>query len=279
MHKWSLILALLFVGVSWSQGIVCSAADRDAFLAKVEEIRDIPNQEAGMLMAGVGRSFLGIPYVAGTLEIGDSEQLVINLSGLDCTTFVENVLAFSILIREKDASFENYTRALQKIRYRDGQLSGYASRLHYFSEWIRDNEKKGLVKDITASLGGVPAEKVLNFMTTHRDLYPRLSASEAFQEMEAVETKLESEPYFYIPASVLISRINELEHGDIIALATNINGLDVTHTGIVFRKKNGEFHLLHASSRGQVELSDKPLLEYLADVKTNTGILVARPTF
>ncbi len=279
MRKFSFLLALLLTGMLWSQEIVCSAEDREAFLVKIEEIKDITAREPGSLLASVGSTFLETPYVAGTLEIGQLEGLVINLRGLDCTTFVENVLAFSLLIREGDTSFENYTETLQKIRYRDGQLSGYASRLHYFSEWIRDNEKKGLVKDISASLGGIPAEKVLDFMTSHRDLYPRLSASAAFKEMEAVEKQLKSEPYSFIPGSMLKLKVNDLQHGDIIALATNIKGLDVTHTGIVYKKKNGELHLLHASSKGSVEISEKPLLEYLSGIKSNTGILVARPTF
>lgn len=279
MRKCSLIIALLFTGMLWSQKIICSVEDRNAFSAKIGQIKDFQIQDPGSLLASVGSTFLGTPYVAGTLEIGDSERLVINLQGLDCTTFVENVLAFSILIREKDTSFENYTQVLQKIRYRHGQLNGYASRLHYFSEWIRDNEKKGLVKDITVSLGGVPAEKTLNFMTSHRDLYPRLSGSQDFMEMQVVEKKLKTEPYRYVPGSVLRSNLSELRHGDIIALATNINGLDVTHTGIVFKGTDGELHLLHASSKGSVEISEKPFLKYLSGVKNNTGILVARPTF
>ncbi|MCX2718671.1 N-acetylmuramoyl-L-alanine amidase-like domain-containing protein [Lentiprolixibacter aurantiacus] len=279
MLRLPLIIALLFTGVLCSQGIVCSVEDRNVFNSKVEAIKDLPNEAAGTLLVSVGSTFLGTPYVAGTLEIGEIEQLVINLQGLDCTTFVENVLALSLLIREQDTSFDNYAKALQKIRYRDGQLTGYASRLHYFSEWIRDNEKKGLVKDMSIGLGGLPSGKTLNFMTSNRELYPRLSDPGAFQKMEAVERQLENQPYSYIPGKVLIKRVNDLRHGDIIALATNINGLDVTHTGIVFRKENGVLHLLHASSRGQVEVSEKPLLDYLSGVKGNTGILVARPIF
>lgn len=279
MYKCSLILALLFTGALWSQEVVCSAQDRRAFSDKIAEIKDIPNKDSGSLLAAVGSTFLGTPYVAGTLEIGGAEKLVVNLHGLDCTTFVENVLAFSLLIREKDASFDNYTKVLQKIRYRNGRLSGYSSRLHYFSEWIRDNEKKGLVRDISATLGGVPSGKTLNFMTSHRDLYPRLDADKAFKEMEAVERQLLNQQYSYVPGEVLINRVSELEHGDIIALATNISGLDVTHTGIVYREPSGELHLLHASSKGQVEISEKPLMEYLSNVKNNTGILVVRPIF
>lgn len=279
MHKWFMILVLLFSSHLWSQEMVCTSEDRNAFSAKINEIKDLTSQAPGALLADVGETFLGTPYVAGTLEVGDMEQLVINLRGLDCTTFVENVLAFSILIREKDTSFDNYLDVLQKIRYRNGQLSGYASRLHYFSEWIRDNEKKGLVKDISAALGGIPAEKSRDFMTSHRDLYPRLSDSNAYQELLSVEKQLEKQQYFYVPGSVLSERLNELKHGDIIALATNISGLDVTHTGIIYKNVAGELHLLHASSKGRVEISEKPLLEYLSGIQSNTGILVARPAF
>jgi len=279
MHKWLWILTLLIGGVLSSQEMVCTPEDRNAFSAKIKEIKALPNQTSGSLLASVGETFLGTPYVAGTLEVGEEETLVINLRGLDCTTFVENVLAFSILIKEKDHSFDRYTQILEKIRYRGGQLSGYTSRLHYFSEWIRDNERKGLVEDISAALGGVPAEKARDFMTSHRDLYPRLSDLNAYQELLAVEKQLEKQQYFYVPGSVLRERLNELQHGDIIALATNINGLDVTHTGIIYKNQDGVFHLMHASSKGRVEISEKPLLEYLAGIKSNTGILVARPVF
>ncbi|MCE2613755.1 DUF1460 domain-containing protein [Flavobacteriaceae bacterium D16] len=279
MHKWLWILTLFIGGVLWSQEMVCTPEDRNAFSAKIEEIKDLPSQTSGSLLVSVGETFLGTPYVSGTLEVGELEQLVINLRGLDCTTFVESVLAFSILIREKDTSFDNYLATLQKIRYRNGKLSGYASRLHYFSEWIRDNERKGLVKDISATLGGIPAEKARDFMTSHRDLYPRLSDLNAYQELLAVEKQLEKQPYFYVPGSVLSERLNELQHGDIIALATNINGLDVTHTGIIYKNEDGVLHLMHASSKGRVEISEKPLLKYLAGIQSNTGILVARPVF
>ena len=41
-------------------------------------------------------TYLGKPYVAHTLEINDEEQLVVNLEEVDCTTFVEYVLAQSL---------------------------------------------------------------------------------------------------------------------------------------------------------------------------------------
>lgn len=279
MKRWILVWFLLSSGLCWSQDLICSAEDREAFTLKVKALESIPDQPAGTLLVSVGKTFLGTPYVSNTLDIGDTEGLVINLQGLDCTTFVENVLAFSILLREKDTSFPNYINTLERIRYRNGQLGGYASRLHYFSEWIRDNEEKGLVKDMAVELGGVSSGKVLNFMTSHRKLYPRFTSEENFSAMKGVEEKLSGEPYCYIPVEVLDQHEKDLQHGDIVALATRINGLDVTHTGILIRKEGGKIHLLHASSKGQVEISEKPLLEYLAGVKSNTGLLVARPTF
>lgn len=279
IRRWILVWVLLSTVISNAQELICSAQDRTAFVQKVRELETLPDQPTGSFLVSVGKTFLGTPYVSNTLDIGNTEGLVINLQGLDCTTFVENVLAFSILLKEKDTSFTKYTSTLEQIRYRDGRMAGYASRLHYFSEWIADNAKKGLVKDVTANLGGVPSGKDRNFMTANRKLYSRLGDSKSFSAMKSVEQKLLDEPYSFIPIELLAEHEKDLQHGDIIALATRINGLDVTHTGILIRKGDGKLHLLHASSKGQVEISEQPLLTYLSKVKNNTGIIVARPVF
>ena len=103
-----------------------------------------------------------------------AEHLVINLRELDCVTFVENVVALAWLVTSREKSFEAFRRMLRKIRYRQGRLQGYTSRLHYFSDWIYDNEKKGIVRDVTKEIGGRPSRKAVTFMTTHADLYPPL---------------------------------------------------------------------------------------------------------
>ncbi|MGB5698589.1 N-acetylmuramoyl-L-alanine amidase-like domain-containing protein, partial [Muriicola sp.] len=228
-------------------------------------------------LVAIGKTFLGTPYVAKTLEVGQEESLVITLEGLDCTTYVENVLAFALVKQQQDPSFNSFVKWLEKIRYRDGKLNGYASRLHYFTEWISDNEEKGLVQNITASLGGEEVDKTLNFMSAHRDLYPYLADDNSFEQILETEKKLKQQPLCVVSQDMLAKNEDVLQSGDIIALATSIDGLDVTHTGFAIRTTDGRIHLLHASSSGAVEISELPLVDYLKKIKNNTGVIVARP--
>ncbi|MEL6303382.1 MAG: N-acetylmuramoyl-L-alanine amidase-like domain-containing protein [Bacteroidota bacterium] len=236
------------------------------------------NQHLGDSLALIGKTFLGTPYVEKTLEVGETEQLVINLSGLDCTTFVENVLAFGKLVKNESYTFEDFTQALRTIRYRDGVLNGYPSRLHYFTDWIRNNAQKGLVKDVTNELGGEVLSKPINFMGTHRNLYPFLSSDENHKAILEVEAGLAKEELCILQQNGIVEKEHLIQSGDIIALATSIKGLDVTHTGFAI-EKDGRIHLLHASSSGEVTITEEPLADYLKKVKNNTGIIVARPVF
>jgi len=260
-----------------SQQLICSDQDRTAFDIKIEEIQNLRQSDLGNTMISVGQTFLGLPYVAKTLEIGESEALVINLQGMDCTTYVENVLAFSILLHEDKINFDSFANTLEKIRYKDGKLEGYASRLHYFSEWIANNEKKGLLKDITAETGGIEIKKEINFMSTHRDLYPFLADEDNFNKIKASETSLNHQPICILPQDKIEANEKLIKNGDIIALTTAIAGLDITHTGIAIRENDGRIHLLHASSSGMIKISELPLADYLKKIKKNTGIMVARP--
>ena len=162
-----ILLTLGILSTISAQQITCSPEDKSLFETKISDLKQTKASSLGDTIALVGQSFLGTPYVEKTLEVGDTETLVVNFGGLDCTTFVENVLAFSLMLKNQQQDFENFTENLETVRYRNGNLEGYPSRLHYFTEWIRNNEKKGLVKDITAELGGVELEKAINFMGTH----------------------------------------------------------------------------------------------------------------
>lgn len=268
----------MFANYGFSQQITCSPADRQVVEQKIKAIQDLGTSDFGKTMVAVGKTFKGTPYVAKTLEIGDRENLVVNLQGLDCTTFVENVLAFSLMLKQDRTTFNDFTETLETIRYKDGMLDGYGSRLHYFSEWISNNEKKGLLKNITGNIGGVEIKKAINFMGTHRDLYPFLADDKNYEKIVATEAALNGSSFCYLPQNQIEANEHLIKSGDIIALATAINGLDVTHTGIATREKDGRIHLLHASTGSmEVEVSELPLTEYLKGIKKNTGILVARP--
>lgn len=273
------LFLLIFTGNITAQQITCSPADKKAFEDKTIEIDGLLEDNFGKTMVAIGKTFKGAPYVAKTLEIGETESLVVNLHGLDCTTFVENVLAFGLLLKEGKSDFDSFTRQLETIRYKDGKLNGYGSRLHYFSEWISNNEEKGLLKEITSEIGGVEINKEINFMGTHRNLYPFLKDDSNFDKIIETEKELAKRTFCYLPQDQIEANEHLIQTGDIIALATSINGLDVTHTGIATREKDGRIHLLHASTGSmEVEVSKLPLAEYLKGVKKNIGIMVARPT-
>lgn len=240
--------------------------------------KKVSTASPGQLMLDIGGFFLGTPYAAGPLETEGVERLAVNLRGFDCTTFIENVAALAWHIRLKGKSFEAFRKLLQKIRYRQGRLEGYPSRLHYFSDWIHDNRKKGIVRDVTAEIGGRPLRKAINFMTTHPDLYPPLRDTATLRKIESVERTVNRRSFFFIPKKALGRLEQRIHDGDLIGITTNAEGLDVQHVGLAARVKN-RIHLLHASRReGKVVLSGQTLYRYLMQSRTRTGIMVARIT-
>lgn len=266
----------LLLAITLKAQITYSNEDSLIFNEKLVELKVLQLSANTHHTATIGSTFLGTPYMEKTLEIGDKETLVVNFRGLDCTTFVENTLAFSLLLKAPEQDFNAFARILKTIRYRDGNLKGYPSRLHYFTDWIRNNNEKGIVKDITSDLGGVDVQKPINFMGTHRNLYPFLANDKNFETMLEVESQLAEESLCVLPQSEIQSQEHNIKDGDIIALATSIEGLDVTHTGYAITV-NKRIHLLHASSSGEVTITKEPLVEYLKKIKSNTGIIVARP--
>ncbi|MEW6334534.1 MAG: N-acetylmuramoyl-L-alanine amidase-like domain-containing protein [Thermodesulfobacteriota bacterium] len=227
-------------------------------------------------LLAVGRHFLGAPYRAGTLEGEGPEMLVVNLRGFDCMTFVENAVVLAGLIRSGSAAFDDYARALERIRYRRGRCDGFASRLHYFTDWLHCNGRKGLVRDITGDIGGVPLRRRLHYLSDRRADLPALRNPAAFLRLRIVEGICSQRPFFFIPKALLERAQEGVTDGDIIAITTDATGLDVCHVGLAVCLR-GRVHLLHASSAaGRVVLSDEPLDRYLRAGRSRTGIIVGR---
>jgi Protein of unknown function (DUF1460) len=228
------------------------------------------------LMIEIGKSFLGTPYATNALEREGPEELVINLRQMDCFTLVENVVALARLIKSGKSAFDDYAAALETIRYRQGRLEGYPSRLHYFSDWIFDNQRKGIVQNISRRLGGQPYLKKINFMTKYADRYPELQDRNVYRQMAAVERRMRRRVFYYIPKQFVRNMESRIADGDLIAVTTATEGLDVTHVGLAVHAKK-KLHLLHASSATRkVVISKETLDRYLAGNKSRTGIMVAR---
>lgn len=232
----------------------------------------------GAAVAAAGLSFLGRPYGAGTLEREGPERLVINLRELDCFTLVENAVVLERLLRSGVASFADYTAALLRLRYRDGILDGYASRLHYFTDWLFDARKKGLVRDVTADLGGRRFVKSISYMTNHPESYPALADENICRRMREIEARISARPFHCISRDKLRLVEDRIRDGDLLAITTDREGMDVIHAGIALRVRR-RVHLLHASTiAGRVLVSPETLYGYLMKKKGRTGVIVARVT-
>jgi hypothetical protein len=94
--------------------------------------------------------------------------------------------------------------------------------------------------------------------------------------MKSLERKISTRSLFFIPKKAVRRLEDRICDGDLIAITTNTEGLDVQHVGFAARVKN-RIHLLHPSStEGKVVLSKETLYRYLMESKARSGIMVAR---
>lgn len=238
---------------------------------------DLSKLSIGKIMQKVARQFLGSTYEAGLLETFEKEQLFISFKKFDCVLFVETVLAITRNMTLNDRGYRTFTKHLQEQRYINGFIDGYCSRLHYFSDWINDNQKRGSVKNITAELGGIKFDKKIDFMSQNKIYYPKLVTNKNnYQCIVEREKKINKRVLTYITNYKVKQIYSQLKPGDIISVATNIDGLDVTHTGLIYKTREGNIGFIHASPAGKVTLA-KDLQNYVINVKNSVGIIVARP--
>ena len=265
------------------------------FMSMVVQAQDTtsPDLQSLTLLSGktpaettitIGRQFLGKPYVPHTLDINPTEQLVVTTREFDCTTYLETVLALSLASttvadKQNPVLFEQTFRTyLTKLRYRDGRIDGYASRLHYFSDWLRDNERKGLLADVTHELpGSLVVAKPVSYMTTSTYRYPHLNNPAVFKQIAQTEASLSQQSFSFIPSKNIRMAETQLQDGDIVMLMAARPGLDMKHVGFAVRQPNGRIHLMHASSdQGEVVITAYPLSDYVLWHKHMSGIRVAR---
>ena len=271
---------LLLIGlILWSAcSVFADEQDRASIEKWLQEAVSLPKDSCRTLH--FAKKMLGVPYVAGTLDGNEEEQLVVLVDSLDCTTFVETVLAFCIADKRGERDYEGFKKALTQIRYRDGILNGYTSRLHYFSDWICNNEQMGFVKECTSETAcSQPKELWLDFMTTHVDSYlPMKKNPELVKEMASHEKNWQGIVVSYIPKEKLNLPPEglKIKDGDVLALVTNIKGLDVVHVGFAFWKDN-QLHLLHASSSAKKVIEDpKTQYESSKNTKAHIGVRAIR---
>ncbi|MDD2426277.1 MAG: DUF1460 domain-containing protein [Bacteroidales bacterium] len=270
-----------------SQTIHFEKKDKEIFDKYTVYIKEKANLPTGELIIESAKFFLGTPYVAHTLEI-EPECLVINLRELDCTTFLETVYALAMTVRSGEVTFENYCNKLCSLRYRDVVINDYTDRLHYTSDWVYTNEKKGLINTVVNVSGSEPAndsgfEQIrfnLNIMSSRPDLYKQLQGNEKLiEKVKAREVFLSSLTHYYLPTGNIEGNTKLLKNGDMVAFVTSIPGIDISHVGIICFEGD-KLTFIHASSSlKKVVTSEIPLTGYLLKNPKNTGIIVARAAF
>lgn len=251
--------------------------------AQERQLGELP---VGEVAAMIGTTFVGTPYVPGSLEVPGPEGLVVTLHAFDCVTLVEHLLVLSRLtvggprgiLADEETFRARYRAELTRIRYRGGVLDGYPSRLHYFSEWLSDAEAKGLVRDVTRELGGIEDPRPIHFMSSNPDAYRQLQENPgAVGAIRATEAALNARPRYYVPQDRIADVEGGIENGDVIAAVSTVDGLDIAHTGLALWR-DGRVHLLHAPLVGDsVEVSEMPLAERIQGISGQAGIMVARP--
>lgn len=255
-----------------STDIRFSPIDKQIFEEKIEYLLPYKNSSMPTLVTEVALSFLGTPYTAGTLE-QIPETLTINLHETDCILFVESCIAMALTIKQStNPEFEEYCTQVRKMRYRDGIVDGYESRIHYTSEWLIQNEKNNILVELSSRYGE-RFDQHFSYMSTHPQSYKQLRDSDDMvRRIALIEERLNSSaPFYYISNKKLRSIENEILSGDIIGFISNVEGLDIAHVAIAYHDE-GELHFIHASFKEKkVVIEKKKLVDYASN-----GIRVAR---
>ena len=223
--------------------------------------------------------FLETPYVGGTLEESEEEELIVNLHEVDCMTLVEYCIALSRTSQLPSPDWESFERELRQIRYRNGVINGYISRLHYTTDWIYDNVGKGIIEDVTYALGGRKFKADVHYMSENYDKYIHLADDyEAVQQIAFIEQAINARSnYYYIPKKEITQHQSLIKNGDIICFTTSISGLDISHLSIAYWYKQ-QLTFIHASSSAKkVIINPESLIDYCNSIRSCTGIMVLRP--
>jgi hypothetical protein len=244
-------------------------------MAKKQDWAALP---IGEVVVKVGSQLKGLPYVGGTLE-GEPEVCRTSFSGLDCVTFFETSLCMARCIKKGTTSYDDFMNEVTFTRYRNGKLTDYTSRLHYTADWIANNEEKKVVQNITSTLkGNKPFPNFgVGFMSTNSKYYPALvSNPNLIPVISKQEKAVNQRKHPIIPKNAIAPIENDLQNGDIIAIATSKKGLDYAHTGMIY-KDGVTTRFFHASSTKKIVMIDARLSDYINSVSHYLGIAIARP--
>ncbi len=280
-------LIILLLSTSLVSGLPDSATfvGRDKFRALAA--RGVAENWAalpvGERVAAVGRALVGTPYRNYTLELDTRiEAPSVNMNGMDCWTFFEIALATARALKQyPDPQPQDMLRMIETDRYRGGRCEGkFTSRLHHLEDWLQDNQRRGLVKDITPSLPGArKLHREMDYMGGKASrFFPQLRADRSMiPVMARIERTLSERGIWYVPKASVPAAEKFLRDGDIICIVTTWHGDYTSHVGLAVRDSKGVLRFLHASKNAREVIVDTRLSDYLKRFSLHAGIMVARP--
>jgi hypothetical protein len=208
----------------------------------------------GLRLRRAAEALLGAPYVADSLVGGPDrpEQLVVRLDAFDCVTLVESALALA-----RSATAAGFREELVRTRYRAGEIS-WPARLHYFSDWLRCNARRGALRLCARGAGARGVEARLAMLA---GLPPRGTS------------------FALVPRPGLPRARARVPREAIVAFGSLRAGLDFFHTGLLFadeeRQPIPERTLVHAA-RSAGGVVAEPLGLFLRRNRTR-GLAFAAP--
>ena len=247
------------------------------------------------LVVEVALQLLETPYLWASLEM-EPEQLQVFLDKTDCILFVELSTCMALTLKGKrtvqagdgehfakrlspsvedgEPSYALLCDNIRNMRYRLGVVDGYASRIHYTSEWLLQNATNGLLDEYTSELG-TEFTQTFSYMSAHPQTYYQLSHNVCeLGKIRMIEEHLNAQkPYFFISQEALRRPeiMAQIHSGDIITFISPRPGLDLAHVAIAY-EVDGAMHFIHASY-GAKKVIIEP--RTIADYATN-GIRVSR---
>ena len=272
----SCLLLSMLCGAQSLEDVRYSPEDVVNFNEVMELLTPVKDAPVSELVIMTAKHFLGTDYVSFTLEL-EPEMLTVSTTRTDCILFVEMCLAMSLTAKEDSPDFGKYCDNLRKLRYRDGVVDGYASRVHYTSEWIHQGEARGLFEEITKDLGGVPYDQKFFYMSTHPDFYKQLKDNpRETARIKAVEKDLEKFDYYLMPKDRLEEMVDGIETGDIVCFNERTPGIDIAHVAYAYRDGD-KLTFIHASSTTKkVVINSTPLVEYTRGINAHNGLRIVR---
>lgn len=284
MKKSILLILLLSLVVNLNSqnrsNVQYTHKDIEIYNNLVKHISPFTDSFASFLVIKTAMQLLGTPYVAGTLEVnGSDEKLIINLHETDCILFAETCLAFAQTIKSGNTDFNNFINNVAMLRYRDGIVDGYCSRIHYTSEWLSQGMKNGFFIDMSRQIDSIKVPQKLYFMSKYYTKYPQLKSSKsAVKKIKEIEHLLNRQAYYYIPKAMVKSALPFLRSGDIVCFNTSTPGIDISHVGIIYVDVNRNVRFVHASMKeGKVVVDRSLLVDYINSFSLNNGIRIVRP--